>query len=269
MDEEQKQLYIDKLTSVFNKGGSEFSVKYVEYEDGGKQMKEFHVFLNGQLCCKLNIQDGNVFIEKVNKCSPAGFAGSGTYNIERLIEFSKMEQLLLKIPYDVAVKEMHKVHVPLSKLYILSGGKSWYNTMGFYEEHYASNKRITDEFITNPTMSQRAENLDKFVKYIQKPMMTNTPPSPSPDHSLLPGKTQKSKSKSVKSSTPRKNPSIKFSIKQVFTYVLSRLNDKTHPPRKSELEYYREYILKHYVKLDKLLNSKTWDLTYMDTEPTE
>jgi len=208
--------------------------------------------------------------------------GSGTYNIERLITFSKMEHKLLKIPYDVAKKEVHHVRIPLSKLYVLATGKSWYNTMGFYEEHYVSNKKITDEFISQPTWTPRNS---KYVKYVNNPMVTNVLPSPSP---RLPTKTSPSKtSPSISASKSRKRKIttdtvkispvrktqktmvIKFSIQQTFTYLLSRLNDRTNPPRKSELEYFETFINTYYDKLNKDLNSKTWDLTYMDKEPTE
>ena len=271
-----QQQYIEKLTKLFNQDQefSGFRVEYLEYNDHtGKLLKEYHIFLDRLLCCKLNIQDKEISIEQVNKCSPSGFMGSGTYNIERLITFSKMEHKLLKIPYDVAKKEVHHVRIPLSKLYVLATGKSWYNTMGFYEEHYVSNKRITDEFISQPTWTPRNS---KYVKYVNNPMITNVLPSPSPTQtspSPSPTKTSPSKtSPSISASKSRKrkitidtekiSPArktqktmvIKFSIQQTFTYLLSRLNDRINPPGKSELEYFETFINTYYDKLNKYLN---------------
>ena len=284
MDSELQEQYIEKLTKLFNQDQelSGFRVEYLEYNDHtGKLLKEYHIFLRDLLCCKLNIQDEYIFIEQVNKCSPSGFIGSGTYNIDRLIEFSKMERKLLKIPYDVAKKELHHIRIPLSKLYILATGKSWYNTMGFYEEHYVSNKKITDEFISQPTWTPRNP---KYVKYINNPMITNVLPSPS---KTLPTKTSKSiHSISATKSRKRKKPSysddedyvdssskktnvIRFTIQKTFAYILSRLNDKTNIPRKTELEYFETFINKYYNELSSLHKEKTYDLTYMDEEPIE
>lgn len=74
--------------------------------------------------------------------------GRGKDIIDKIIAFSKDIGYKAIIEYDVSKFSVHGVEFSLRKLKLLSTGKTWYQSLGFYEENYSNNKACIDKYIT-------------------------------------------------------------------------------------------------------------------------
>ena len=190
-----------------------FNVVFInEINQNGKPVIEYRVYQNDQKCASVAIHEndgmGEIMVLAIDKCTASGVAGSGKHILNSLIDLSKKEGFSLVIEADVSKITLKKIDFSLTALYILTTGQSWYNSMGFYEDDYDENKRNADKFIQGYTWTNRAD----FKKYVYKPMVAKK--SPNEDHV------------------------IKFTIQQVFKYVMDRLKNTADPPDVDELRYY-------------------------------
>jgi len=232
---ERREYLVDELSKQFNNGqpANMFHAVYInEIDKNGKPVIEYRVYRNDQKCASVSIHEkdgmGEILVLAVDKCNALDVAaGSGTYILNRLIEFSKKEGFSLVIEADVSKIMFGKIEFSLTTLYILTTGHSWYNSIGFYEDDYDENKRNADEFIQGYTWTNTAD----FRKYVYTPMVAKRPNV------------------------------VRFTIQQVFTYVMDRLKNKADPPDVDELKYYKK-LIKPYN--DKLFNNpdKTKRVSY-------
>ena len=221
-----------------------FRVEYIDENDkNGKPIKEYRIYQTDQKCASVSIIEkdgmGEILVLAIDKCSSSGVAGSGKHILNCLIEFSEKEGFSLVIEVDVSKITIKGIDFSLTGLYMLTTGHSWYNSMGFYEENYEENKRKTDEFIKEYTWTNTAD----FKKYIYEPMIAKS--------------SLKSKDK------------IKFTIQQVFKYIMDQLKNTISPPGHNEVEFYSKFLKIYQTKLfnhsdpeKRVSYKKTYMLTY-------
>jgi len=245
----RSEYLVDELYKQFNKGHENmFRVEYVDENDkNGKLIKEYRIYQTDQKCASVSIIEtdgmGEILVLAIDKCSSSGVAGSGKHILNCLIEFSEKEGFSLVIEVDVSKITIGGIDFSLTGLYMLTTGHSWYNSMGFYEENYEENKRKTDEFIKEYTWTNTAD----FKKYIYEPMIAKS---------------------SLKSSSKSKDK-IKFTIQQVFKYIMDQLKNTISPPDHNELEFYSKFLKIYQTKLfnhpdpeKRVSYKKTYMLTY-------
>jgi hypothetical protein len=260
---------------------SVFDDKNMEYEyNPDKQL--CIVKMNHTNCVELYFDDDahKIIVKSIYKCSSDNSTvGSGKYILLKLIELSKQpkyESYQLIIEYDVSrivppEIVMKKANLSLSKLRILSSGKTWYNSMGFYEDCYAYTKDCIHNFIDNTQIS---------ISYSNKPTDIRTRVLAHRPELLL--------------EIPKKGM-----VKDVFTSIASditkisrtwekiirdggNIDTEIIPEEKQLLQKYSKLLDYHYKKLEDLcndckkddnskcyLNKKNNDLIYSDVEPTK
>jgi len=259
-----------------------FNDENMEYEyNPDKQL--CIVKMNHINCVELYFDDDTkkIIVKSIYKCSSNTnpTVGSGKYILQKLIELSKQPKYRsyqLIIEYDVSrivppEIVMKKANLSLSKLRILSTGKSWYNSMGFYEDCYAYTKDCIHNYIENTQIS---------ISYSTKPNDLR---------------------KRVLEHRPELQLEIpkKGTVKYVFTSIASDITKISRtwekiidnngdidteiiPEEKQLLEKYSKILDYHYKKLEDkcndckkddnskcYLNKKNSDLIYSDTEPTK
>jgi hypothetical protein len=200
--------------------------------------KIFHYELK---CSTIQIKDNKIIVKAIDKCSrpeePSTVIGSGKHIISLLIRFSKAENLELIIESDVSRLKIRDKDFSLAGLYLFTTGKSWYNSLGFYERNYIDNKRITLEFIDS--LWSKSPTRTKLYKYV----IEHRPPL---------------------------ELSTTFTNREAFTYIYGRLKQSNNPGsdiEEEELKLYAEQLRDKYTELLNKLRSKTGPLVYSDTEP--
>ena len=152
---------IDLVTNRQNDIMSVFDDENMEYEY--KPDKQLCIVkMNGTNCVELYFDDDarKIIVKSIYKCSSdnvptSKFVGSGTYIIQKIIELSKQPkytsyQLIIEhdvsriVPPETVIRD---AKLYLNKLRILSTGKTWYNSMGFYEDCYVYTKDCIQQFI--------------------------------------------------------------------------------------------------------------------------
>ena len=258
-----------------------FNDKNMKYEY--KSDKQLSIIkMNNINCVELYFDDDSrkIIVKSIYKCSSDNSTvGSGKYILQKLIELSKQpkyEQYKLIIEYDVSrivppEIVMKKANLSLSKLRILSTGKTWYNSMGFYEDCYAYTKDCIHNFIDNTNIS---------ISYSNKPTDIRT--------SVLEHRPD------LQLEIPKKGK-----VKDVFTSIASditkisrtwekiirdggNINTEIIPEEKQLLQKYSKLLDYHYKKLEDLcndckkddnsrcyVNKKNNDLIYYDVEPSK
>jgi hypothetical protein len=136
---------------------SVFDDKNMEYEyNPDKQL--CIVKMNDTNCVELYFDDDahKIIVKSIYKCSSDNsMVGSGKYILLKLIELLKQPkytsyQLIIEhdvsriVPPETVIKN---AKLYLNKLRILSTGKTWYNSMGFYEDCYVYTKDCIQNFI--------------------------------------------------------------------------------------------------------------------------
>ena len=198
--------------------------------------KIFHYELK---CSTIQIKDNKIIVKAIDKCSRPEEQpiGSGKHIISLLIRFSKAENLELIIESDVSKLKIRDKDFSLAGLYLFTTGKSWYNSLGFYERNYIDNKRITLEFIDS--LWSKSPTRTKLYKYV----IEHRPPL---------------------------ELSTTFTNREAFTYIYGRLKQSNNPGsdiEEEELKLYAEQLRDKYTELLNKLRSKTGPLVYSDTEP--
>lgn len=124
-------------------------------------------------CLEFVINDTSkeVIIKLILNCSiDIEFIGRGKDIVERIVKFSKEIGYSTRIEYDVSKISVHGVEFSLRKIKILSAGKTWYQSLGFYEDNYVSNRECILNFIEKYSsklkMTIREYYAEKMV-YIQ------------------------------------------------------------------------------------------------------
>jgi hypothetical protein len=72
--------------------------------------------------------------------------------VKRIIQFAvyEMPDYALIVEYDVSKITIHGFEFRLGGLKLLTTGKTWYNSLGFYENEYKRNTDLVDEYIHRP-----------------------------------------------------------------------------------------------------------------------
>jgi len=239
--------YTELLQSFFSEQMSDgpVEIKYelereVVYHES-RNVFVYKVYHSGMQCLAIQIINRKIIVKAIDKCSNPPTAeststrtlviGTGSHILSLLINLSKTLGFSLIIEVDTSALYIQGIKFSLAGLYLLTTGKSWYNSNGFYETQYEENKRITDEFI-NTNLSNRTD-LHKF---------------------LYPDKSNKSP----------------HTIRETFTtiYIQLKTAGKTllHIPNEI-LEIYEKQLNKFYTDLLKRLQFKINGLEYHDIEP--
>jgi hypothetical protein len=247
--------------------------------------KELHIVkMNNINCVELYFDDDarKIIVKSIFKCSSPSkndAVGSGKYILQKLIELSKQPKYApyqLIIEYDVSrivppEQVMKDAKLSLSKLRILSTGKTWYNSMGFYEDCFPYIKDCIMNYIENTQIS---------ISYPTKP-------------------------NDIRKLVLEHRPELQLVIpkqglvKDVFTSVASDITNISRtwekiireggnidteiiPEEKQLLQKYSKILDYHYKKLEErcnhckkdddskcYLNKKNSDLVYSDTEPVK
>lgn len=97
----------------------------------------------------LSLASNNIIkIEYLSKCGKN--IGSGKYILSQLKIFADIYNIILIIGKDSSqIFLKNNININLKLLYILSIGKTWYNTMNFYETNYENNNKILKLFIND------------------------------------------------------------------------------------------------------------------------
>jgi len=113
----------DLVYQLIDKFFEGFSFK--KYED------EIFSIYNNDFCISFFISDDSIGITQLNRC---GF--SGTNNLERLeLLASACSITNIKLD-DQSSVPWNKLKINFAMITILSKGQSWYNSLGYYQEHY-------------------------------------------------------------------------------------------------------------------------------------
>lgn len=125
----------------------------------------YAVIMNRIECAEFIFDDvqKRIVIKSIFRCASDGtteYVGSGKYIVEKLIALAKHFGYDLEVEYDVSrlvvpPHIMRSTTVPLGPLYVFSKGKSWYNTLGFYEANYAENQAYLAEHVLPAPMQIR------------------------------------------------------------------------------------------------------------------
>lgn len=94
-----------------------------------------------------------IIIKSILGCaSHADDMGHGKDIVRRLVRFVKSlpKHHDLVVEFDVSRITIHGHVFPLYAMKILSTGKSWYNSLGFYEDQYMKNSKCIEEFLSEP-----------------------------------------------------------------------------------------------------------------------
>lgn len=99
--------------------------------------------------------------------------GTGSHTIKLLVELTRQlrkyqgfEQTELIVKIDTSRLFIHEKVLYLSVLYILTKGKSWYNSLGFYEENYKENYKKALKYILQPIKGKKNETIQSYYTYI-------------------------------------------------------------------------------------------------------
>ena len=227
---------------------------------------KYKVIMNNIECVEIDIhdEDRRIMVKSIFRCSDnSDIVGSGKYIIAKLIELSENLDYALVIEYDVSrifanIFDKEKFIIPLGKLRLLSTGKTWYNSMGFYEKCYPVMKGCIDKYIQNTTMTIKYDK-NIFNTEFQNKVLEYT-------GLTLP------KSGTVKD--------VFTNINRIIDKLIRSWSDINLPNKEQILSKYRAVILSHMQKLEEACNkqvssSKCYigkkfnDLTYSRTEPTK
>jgi len=169
------QKYIQEISQFFNDQAT-----IISYDT---KKKEYIVNMNSINCVEFTIDDGKqqIVIKSIFRCAQNNETtiGSGKYIVERLVALSKSKQYALIVEYDVSrivvpPEVMPNTTVPLRMLFVLSKGKSWYNSLGFYEKDYEENSRVIQQYLNTVINVRIDQNILKKVTELQLPTGKDT-----------------------------------------------------------------------------------------------
>lgn len=169
------QKYIQEISHFFNDPATNISFD--------TKKNEYIVNMNSINCVEFTIDDGKqqIVIKSIFRCAQNNETtiGSGKYIVEKLVELSKSKQYALIVEYDVSrivvpPEVMPNTTVPLRMLFVLFKGKSWYNSLGFYEKDYEENSRVIQEFLNTVINVRIDQNILKKVTGLKLPTGKDT-----------------------------------------------------------------------------------------------
>lgn len=146
--ENLKRFFIE---DVFNVTYDETHGEFVVYRNMDVKEKGTKNIINKDITCikfALDHTKKQLVIKLILSCSiDLQYLGRGKDIVERIVAFSKNIEYIPIIEYDVSIISVHDVEIPLRKLKLLSSGKTWYNSLGFYEDEYDINQQCIEKFI--------------------------------------------------------------------------------------------------------------------------
>ena len=102
-------------------------------------------------CLEFTVLDHTIVIKSILGCaSSPDDMGHGKDIVKRLIQFveSLPEKYNLVVEYDVSRITIHHKVFPLYAIKLLTTGKSWYNSLGFFEDNYVQNSECIQNCIS-------------------------------------------------------------------------------------------------------------------------
>ena len=169
------QKYIQEISQFFHD-----PTTIISYDT---KKKEYIVNMNSINCVEFTIDDAKrqIVIKSIFRCAQNNETtiGSGKYIVERLVALSKSKQYALIVEYDVSrivvpPEVMPNTVVPLRFLFVLSKGKSWYNSLGFYEKDYEENSRVIQQYLNSEINVRIDQNIIKKVTGLKLPTGKDT-----------------------------------------------------------------------------------------------
>lgn len=122
-----------------------------------------------------------IFIKSILGCASSDTdIGHGKDIVKRIQDFSIEIDYRLIIEYDVSRITIHNRVFPLFIMKILTTGKSWYNSLGFYEKHYIENTECIRNFIQQKqhgTGSPPKTVQQYFMEIVNKLMILSKKPA--------------------------------------------------------------------------------------------
>ena len=127
-------------------------------------------------CLEFTIDEENreVVIKLLLNCSiDLEYLGRGKDIIDRIIKFSKVVGYNTRIEYDVSKISVHGVAFSLRELKLLSSGKTWYQSLGFYENNYVKNKACINNYIDNNFIKDEKTKVKKTLREYYSKIMSD------------------------------------------------------------------------------------------------
>ena len=172
---------IETMLDVFPEGEGFFvnddynethNIDYIEFFVFNNNVKEGE---EGELCLNFYFDATIMYIERAFTSKCANITGNDLLNRMKEVFIrlkEKFPESTMKIRLDESkiefFKEEKKEEIWLKWLYLFKSGETWYNSKGYKENNYDENKRLMDEFISQP-ISQVYDNASKILETLRIP----------------------------------------------------------------------------------------------------